>query len=154
GHVLAGVTVRGDGNLSSLPGGWEIARARHRGEPDGAAARLCGRCRMPRLMAAFSLVESLVALVVVGVGLLGLGQLTLTGLRESASALARTRAVYRVADMMERIRANPNAQDAFDCASYSTGPSERGCAPSGVPASNCTARELAEDDLARWQQSV
>jgi type IV pilus assembly protein PilV len=97
------------------------------------------------------MVEALVALVIVAVGLLGIGQLTLTALRESAIALARTRAVYLISDMMERIRANPDAEDAYDCATYADEPREHGCAPSGAPARPCTARELAEDDLARWQ---
>lgn len=100
---------------------------------------------------AFSLVEALVAVLIMSIGLLGVGQLILTSLRDAAAALARTQAVYLVGDMMERIRANPDARDAYDCASYVTGPVERGCAPSGAPAVECTARELAEDDLARWQ---
>ena len=99
----------------------------------------------------FSMVEALVALVIVAVGLLGVGQLTLQGLRESSIALGRTRAVYLISDMIERIRANPDAEDAYDCAGYPGGPTEHGCAPSGAPARPCTARELAEDDLARWQ---
>jgi type IV pilus assembly protein PilV len=97
------------------------------------------------------MVEALVALVVISVGLLGMGQLTLTALRESSLALGRTRAVQLISDMMERIRANPDAEDAYDCATYARGPIEHGCAPSGAPARPCTARELAEDDLARWQ---
>jgi type IV pilus assembly protein PilV len=99
----------------------------------------------------FSMVEALVALVIVAVGLLAIGQLTLTGMRETSIALGRTRAVYLISDMMERIRANPDAEEAYDCASYTGGPTEHGCAPSGAPARPCTARELAEDDLARWQ---
>jgi len=99
----------------------------------------------------FSLVEVLVAVVIVSIGLLGVGELTLTGLREGAAALTRTQAVYLISDMIERIRANPDAADAYDCATYVSAPAERGCAPSGAPAIQCTARELAEDDLARWQ---
>jgi type IV pilus assembly protein PilV len=97
------------------------------------------------------MVEALVALVIVAVCLLGVGQLTLHGLRETSAALLRTRAVYLISDMIERIRANPDAEDAYDCAGYSGGVREHGCAPSGAPARPCTARELAEDDLARWQ---
>ncbi len=106
----------------------------------------------PRRARGFSMVEALVAVVIVALGLLGIGQLTLQGLRESSAALVRTRGVYLISDMIERIRANPDAEDAYDCAGYSGGPSEHGCAPSGAPASFCTARELAEDDLARWQK--
>lgn len=97
------------------------------------------------------MVEALVALVIVTLGLLGVGGLTLNAMRESSLALTRTRAIQLIADMIERIRANPDAEDAYDCSGYSDGPTEHGCAPSGVPAGPCTARELAEDDLARWQ---
>jgi type IV pilus modification protein PilV len=90
--------------------------------------------------------------VILCIGLLGAGQLMLMGLQAGATALTRTQAIYLLKDMMERIRANPSARDAYDCANYSPAPSERGCAPSGVPARQCTARELAEDDLARWQE--
>jgi type IV pilus assembly protein PilV len=100
----------------------------------------------------FSLVEMLVALVILCIGVLGVGQLMLVGLQASAAALTRTQAIYLLKDMMDRIRANPSARDAYDCANYSPAPTERGCAPSGVPARQCTARELAEDDLARWQE--
>ena len=99
----------------------------------------------------FSMVEALVAVVIVSVGLLGVGELTLTAMREGSLALTRTRAIQLIADMIERIRANPDAEDAYDCAGYANGPAEHGCAPSGAPAGPCTARELAEDDLARWQ---
>ena len=61
----------------------------------------------PRRARGFSMVEALVAVVIVALGLLGIGQLTLQGLRESSAALVRTRGVYLISDMIERIRANP-----------------------------------------------
>jgi type IV pilus assembly protein PilV len=102
----------------------------------------------------FSLVEALLSLVIVSVGLLGVGELVLYALRESAAALTRTQATNLITDMMESIRANPEGEDAYHCAAYASGPSERGCTPSGAPALECTARELAEDDLARWDGLV
>ena len=98
---------------------------------------------------AFALVESLVAVLIVGIGLLGVCELVLNALRTASAALIHTQVVLLISDMMERIRANPDGLDAYDCPSYSDGPSERGCAPSGAPALECTASELAEDDLAR-----
>ena len=115
-----------------------------------AAHRASGRV-MGHRVRGFSMVEALIALVIVAVGLLAIGQLALTAMRESSLALGRTRAVYLISDMIERIRANPDAEDAYDCAGYAEGPTEHGCTPSGAPASPCSARELAEDDLARWQ---
>jgi type IV pilus assembly protein PilV len=104
-----------------------------------------------RRQAAFAMVEALVAVLIVNMALLGACQLILRSLREASDALTRTKATQLVSDMMDRIRANPDAGDAYDCASYSPAPAERGCSPSGVPALECSPRELAEDDLAHWQ---
>ena len=123
-------------------------KQRHRLIPADQAAP---RRLFARASSGFSMVEVLVALVIVAVGLLGVGQLMLVALRETTAALNRTRAIYLISDMIERIRANPDAEEAYDCASYTSGPTEHGCAPSGAPAGPCTRRELAEDDLARWQ---
>jgi type IV pilus modification protein PilV len=101
--------------------------------------------------AAFALIETLIALLIVMIGLIGACQLILRSLREATDALTRTKATQLVADMMDRIRANPDAGDAYDCASYSPPPAERGCAPSGAPAIECSPRDLAEHDLAHWQ---
>lgn len=101
-----------------------------------------------------ALIEALIALLVVAIGMMGIASLILQSLRESEAALAQTQAVNLVSDMQERIRANPGAGAAYDCAAYSSGPAERGCAPASGAGSNCTPPELAEDDLARWQSSV
>ncbi len=102
-----------------------------------------------------SLVECLVALLVLSIGLMGVARLMLEGMRNGQLALFRTQAVNLVSDMAERIRANPGAAGAYDCASYSGGLSERGCVPADAGSGGaCTSAQLAEDDLARWQQSA
>lgn len=102
----------------------------------------------------FALLEALIATVIVGVGLLGSAQLILVSLREGSNALLRTQAVALVGDIAERIRANPDARDAYDTAGYGASPAAaRDCAESGA-ARVCSARELAEDDLARWQSQA
>jgi type IV pilus assembly protein PilV len=98
-----------------------------------------------------TLVECLIALVVLSIGLMGMARLMLEGLRNGHGALLRTQAVNLVTDMAERIRANPSARVAYECASYGGAPSSHHCAPTDSAAgTNCTAVELAEDDLARW----
>jgi type IV pilus assembly protein PilV len=102
-----------------------------------------------------SLIECLIALVVLAIGLLGMARLILQGLRDGHSALLRTQAVNLVTDMAERIRANPAAAGAYDCATYASGPATRNCAPTNSAAgTNCTATDLAEDDLARWHRAA
>lgn len=102
-----------------------------------------------------SLVEALVALLVLSIGLLGIAGLFVESVRNSRSALLRTQAVNLVADMGDRIRANAVAGEAYDSAAYTGGPETRGCAPDAESAGgSCSPEELAEDDLARWAQAV
>jgi type IV pilus assembly protein PilV len=102
-----------------------------------------------------TLIECMVAVVVLAIGLLGMAGLILRGLRAGHDALLRTQAVNLVTDMAERIRANPAAAGAYDCASYTGVPSTHNCAATDAAAgANCTASELAEDDLARWQDAA
>jgi type IV pilus assembly protein PilV len=103
-----------------------------------------------------SLVEVLVALVVLSVGLLGVAALLVQSVRGSRTALLRTQAVNLVSDMADRIRANASAGDAYGTAQYGAdGPEANGCAPTAdVAGDNCTSVELAQDDIARWLASV
>ncbi len=54
----------------------------------------------------FTLVEVLVALIVLSVGLLGVAGLQLFGLRGNLSASSRTQATYFADDIIDRMRAN------------------------------------------------
>jgi len=100
-----------------------------------------------------TLIECLIALVILAIGLLGMAGLMVQGLRNGHDALLRTQAVNLVTDMAERIRANPGAAAAYECASYTSGPTTHSCAPTDAAAStSCTSIGLAEDDLARWEQ--
>lgn len=103
-----------------------------------------------------SLVEVLVALVVLSVGMLGIAVLFVQSVRNSRSAILRTQAVNLVSDMADRIRANANAQVAYDMSEYSGAPSKHSCAPddANTDGINCNVEQLAEDDLARWQEAV
>lgn len=66
--------------------------------------------------AGFTLLEVLVALVVLSIGLLGVAAMILDSLRASRAALLRTQAVTLAADMADRIRANRLPANAYDCA--------------------------------------
>lgn len=102
-----------------------------------------------------SIVEALVALVVLSIGLLGIAGLFVESLRSSRTALLRTQAVNLASDIADRIRANASARDAYDTATYGGAPAAQNCAPAaGEAGSNCTIEELAEDDLASWQDAV
>ncbi|OEU63100.1 MAG: type IV pilus modification protein PilV [Desulfuromonadales bacterium C00003094] len=54
----------------------------------------------------FTLIEVLVALVIISVGLIGLAALQTGGLRNNNSALIRSQAVLAAEDILDRMRAN------------------------------------------------
>ncbi|MDH5277309.1 MAG: type IV pilus modification protein PilV [Gammaproteobacteria bacterium] len=96
----------------------------------------------------FSLVEVLVALVVMSVGMLGIAALYLEGLRAGRTALYRTTAVTLAADMADRIRANSTAGVAY----AGTGPGTDSNCINGT--NDCTANQLADDDWFNWTNQL
>lgn len=61
----------------------------------------------------FTLVEALVALLVLSIGMLGIAALYVETLRASRAALVRTDAVTLAADLADRIRANRAPANAY-----------------------------------------
>jgi type IV pilus assembly protein PilV len=95
----------------------------------------------------FGLVESLVALVVVSVGMIGIAALYGQGLSASRMALYRTQAVNLVGDMADRIRANRRGG-----ASYGGVGADNNCDAGGN--TDCAPAELAAHDVWEWQAQV
>lgn len=71
--------------------------------------------RTPRFARGFTLVEAMVALLVLSIGLLGIAALYVETLSASRSALLRTQAVTLASDLADRIRANRVPLNAYDC---------------------------------------
>lgn len=99
----------------------------------------------------FTLVEVLVALALLGVGLLGFASLSVRSLQSSRVALQHTVAAALLDDLAERIRANRIAVMAYALADgvVLDAPAV-GCTSPG----DCSATELAALDLYLWQQSA
>ena len=57
----------------------------------------------------FSMIELLVAVLVMGIGVLGITGLQMVSLQNNRGALVRAEAVQLAYDMLDRIRANPGA---------------------------------------------
>ena len=93
-----------------------------------------------------SLVEALVALVVMSVGMLGIASLYVTSLQTSRSALTRTQAVNIVNDMADRIRANSRGRAAYNTADFKASDSVANCSGD----STCSPTELAKSDVSAW----
>jgi type IV pilus assembly protein PilV len=96
----------------------------------------------------FSLIEVLVALLVLSVGLLGSAGLLLGALRDQARALRHSAATLLVADMASRIRANPGGRELYG--SRDAHPPALTCDES----SPCDAASLAAHDLAYFDSAA
>ncbi|MDP6437531.1 MAG: type IV pilus modification protein PilV [Gammaproteobacteria bacterium] len=94
----------------------------------------------------FTLLEALIALVILSVGMLGIAALYVEGLRAGRTAVFRTTAVTLAADMMDRIRTNPAAQDDYTLAGAMSD-----CTNGGV---DCDRTQVAREDVAIWEAEV
>lgn len=98
-----------------------------------------------------TMVEALVALVVLSVGMLGIAGLYVSSLRAERTAQLRTQAVQLVNDMIDRIRANAQARGGYDLATVT--PAIKNCVASSAP-SPCKAEDLAAEDLKIWTDAA
>jgi type IV pilus assembly protein PilV len=100
----------------------------------------------PRASRGFTIVEVLVALVVLAVGLLGIAGLYAITLRSGGSAINRMQAVGLVSELADRVRANRVANVAY------VGPA----APANCTgaANVCTSAQMAANDLFQWNTEL
>ena len=96
------------------------------------------------MMRGFSLLELLVAVLVVSAGALGVAGLQLASSQNNRGALAQSLATMRADDLVERMRANPAA--GYGIALGDAPPAYVGCLSSA-----CTPDQLARFDLTVWK---
>jgi len=95
----------------------------------------------------FSLIEAMVALVVLAVGMLGIAGLYVTTLRSGGGAIYRMQAVNLASDLADRIRVNRGAN-----VQYAAAAADNNCY--GAGAVDCTPAQMAANDLFVWQAQV
>lgn len=96
-----------------------------------------------------TMVESLVALVIISVGMLGIAGLYLASLQAGRAANLRMQAVNLASEMADRIRANRDARIAYVLAA--------GTLPAAVTcsgATDCTPVQLAQSDQNIWVTAI
>ena len=98
----------------------------------------------------FTLVETLVALVVLAIGMLGIAALYLTSLQAGRTAIYRTQAVNLAADLADRIRANRAAIADYGIIFADASVDVPAC----YTTIGCTPAELAASDLSRWKADI
>ncbi len=107
------------------------------------------------LSAGFTLMEILIALLVVSVALIGVASLQIRGQQINHVAYLRTQATFLAYDMMDRMRLNSENAAQYVGGFTSVGPAGEGtdysCDGDGK---SCSSIELANYDLNNWLNQV
>lgn len=101
----------------------------------------------------FSMIELLVAVLVMGIGVLGVTALQMVSLQNNRGALQRAEAVQLAYDMMDRIRANPAGTppgSAYSGLDLGEGPPNA----TNCNNQNCTQAQMVGFDQALWKCSL
>jgi type IV pilus assembly protein PilV len=94
----------------------------------------------------FTLVEVLIALIILSVGMLGIAGLYVHSMQAGRTSLFRHHGVTLAGDVADRIRANPRAGAAYTLAG-----ADNNCVNGGV---NCTPVQMAANDVFLWDQQA
>ena len=97
-----------------------------------------------------TLIESLVAIVVTALGILGILGVQMRTLTDTQTTVRRAQAIRLIEDLGERMKVNPNALADIDTykSGFSNEPTPGSCS------SGCNHTQLATYDLAIWKQTV
>ncbi len=97
--------------------------------------------------AGFTLIEVLIAMVVLAVGLLGLAAVQTTSLKNNQSAYFRSQATQLAYDMTDRMRSNKLGVAAGNYNLGSAGAKD-------CELNTCTPAEMAGDDITKWNAAL
>ncbi len=93
----------------------------------------------------FSLVEVLIALIIMSVGMLGIAGLYVQSMQAGRTSMLRHHAVTLAGDIADRIRANPTAGAAYTA----TPGQDNNCVAQGAV---CGVAQMAAHDIFLWRQ--
>lgn len=107
----------------------------------------------PRRQNGFALIESLIAMVVMALGILGILGVQMRTLTDTSTTVRRAQAIRLIEDLSERMKVNPNA--VADINTYVSG---FGDTPPYPPANDCTSdcghSDLTTMDISVWKKMV
>lgn len=95
----------------------------------------------------FTLIEVLIALIIMSVGMLGIASLYVQSMQAGRTSLFRHNAVTLAGDVADRIRANRTAGVVYETA----GGVDGGCVTGGV---TCSAPQMALHDILVWDEQA
>ncbi len=103
----------------------------------------------------FTLIEVLVATLVLSVGIMGVAAMQMVSFQTNQSAYARSHAIFLAQDMFDRMRANPRGYatttvyDDIDTSDSNKTPSNPNCI---TAAAGCTPLQMGQQDIREWAQ--
>ena len=100
-----------------------------------------------RKLQGFSLVEVLIALIIMSVGMLGIAGLYVQSMQAGRTSMLRHHAVTLAGDVADRIRANPTAGAAYTAAAGTN----HNCVAQGT---DCNIAQMAANDIFVWQDQA
>lgn len=101
-----------------------------------------------RSQAGSSLLEVMVALIILSIGLMGLAMLQLKGMQFNTNAYFRTQATISANDIIERMRTNAGAHTSYTAAIPGSKPTP------DCDTAICTGIQLAAHDLFAWSNAL
>lgn len=114
-----------------------MKKSQIRGNPGRASAHQHG----------FSLVEVLIALIIMSVGMLGIASLYVQSMQAGRTSLFRHHAVTLAGDVADRIRANRTAGAVYE----NPVGANNNCIAGGT---DCSAPQMAMHDILTWKQQA
>ena len=105
-----------------------------------------------RLQRGISLIESLVAIVVMALGILGILGVQMRTLADTQTTVHRAQAIRLIEDLSERMKTNPNALGTIN--NYVSDFSDEPEPGDDECASGCSYGDQATYDLKLWKQTV
>ena len=108
--------------------------------------RIITEIRADKNQRGFSLVEVLIALIIMSVGMLGIAGLYVQSMQAGRTSLFRHHAVTLAGDVADRIRANPTAGVA-----YAGIGADNNCVGAGI---DCDEVQMASNDIFLWDQQA
>lgn len=94
----------------------------------------------------FTLIEVLIALIIMSVGMLGIAGLYVHSMQAGRTSMFRHHAVTLAGDVADRIRANTQA-----FAAYAGAGANNNCVNGGI---DCTGPQMAANDIFLWNQQA
>lgn len=103
--------------------------------------------RSSRRETGFTMIEVLVALIILAIGLLGVAGVQTLAMKQTTNSHIRSQVSILAYDMVERIRANLEGAKAGEYNSISAAPTAPSC-------TSCTPAQVAAQDANQWYSSL